>query len=469
MNNSGKKIFLASLDSKSCETQLYDIIKGLGYETIQLKESELYDLDVDRFRDPLVLFLGKRKICERKLRSALKNKKFHYLAIAKPENAQVDEEIIQVCPEFLLWPSHTDELKLRLDRLFLGLKEQIDAGTMENNLLDERFTKLNLIGSSPIFIDLLKFVLKVSRCDASVLIEGETGTGKEMVARAIHYLSQRHDFPFIPVNCGALPDNLVENELFGHDKGAYTDAQSSEPGLVHLASGGTLFLDEVEVLSSKGQVALLRFLQDHKYKPLGGQTEKKADLRIIAASNTDLELCVQKGLFRQDLLFRLNIMNLRMPPLRERTGDIDLLAHYFLKQYRVKYNQPEKFFHPSTMKQLNEFYWPGNVRELENLIHREFLLAEGPAIHIDGYSYQHTNREDGNLQNHGSGFLDIHFNQAKAQVITEFEKKFLSQLMVECKGNVTLAAKRVGKERRSLGKLLKKHGINRTGDMPHSP
>jgi DNA-binding NtrC family response regulator len=469
MNNPGKKVFLASLDSKSCEIQLHDIIEGLGYETIQLKESELYDLDVERLRDPLVLFLGKRKICEHNLRSALKYKKFPYLAIAKPENTQVDKEIIQVCPELLLWPSHTGELKLRLDRLFLGLKGQNDLKTMENNALDEDFSKLNLIGNSPIFINLLKFVRKVSHCDASVLIEGETGTGKEMVARAIHYLSQRHDFPFIPVNCGALPDSLVENELFGHDKGAYTDAQSSEPGLVNLASGGTLFLDEVEVLSNKGQIALLRFLQDHKYKPLGGHEEKRIDLRIIAASNTDLELCVKRGLFRQDLLFRLNIMNLRMPPLRERTGDIDLLAKFFLKQYRVKYNQPEKFIHPSTLKLLNEFHWPGNVRELENLIHREFLLAEGPAIHIDGSSHLYFNREEGTPQNQGSSFLDIRFNQAKARVIVEFEKKFLSQLMVECKGNVTLAAKRAGKERRSLGKLLKKHGINKAGDFSPYP
>src|SRR5258706_4658136 len=196
----------------------------------------------------------------------------------------------------------------------------------------EDFGELNLVGRSPAFLEVLELTKRFSACDATVLVQGETGTGKELVARAIHYLGARRNFPFIPVNCGALPDSLVESELFGHARGAFTDARDARRGLIAEAQGGTLFLDEIEVLTPKAQVALLRFLQDLEYRPVGGAVVHDANVRIIAASNANLGTLQSDGHFRKDLLFRLNVLSVDLPPLRERQSDVVFLAEIFLKR-----------------------------------------------------------------------------------------------------------------------------------------
>lgn len=244
----------------------------------------------------------------------------------------------------------------------------------------EYFSRCNAVGESPAFLRALQLIQKIASCDATVLIEGETGTGKELAARAIHYLGKRRDFPFIPVNCGALPDGLLENELYGHERGAFTDAKELYAGIIAQAQHGTLFLDEVECMSVRAQVVLLRFLQDHEYRPVGAKRVYHADVRIIAASNTDLQALARAGHFRQDLLFRLNVLSLRLPPLRERTGDATLLAEEFIRRFSRHYGQPMKYLHCDTVSFLNSHDWLGNIRELENLIHREFLFTEGPVI-----------------------------------------------------------------------------------------
>lgn len=315
----------------------------------------------------------------------------------------------------------------------------------------------NIIGRSPAFMEMARLILKIGECDAPVLIEGETGTGKELASRAIHYLGSRRDSPFIAVNCGAIPDTLVESELFGHHKGAFTDAKESRSGLITQAHGGTLFLDEIENLSPKGQVTLLRFLQDQHYSPLGSRTSEKADVRIITATNVDLEKLVEQGEFRQDLLFRLKILLLELPPLRARHGDAELLAQHFIRQFSAKYGKPATSLHPDTVSWMNSYAWPGNVRELENLIHREFLLAEEPQISIKCKANGAEQRKS--LDRRLAQFVNRDFNTAKATVIEDFEKKYLCNLLSLAHGNVTLAAKMAGKERRALGKLLKKHGI----------
>ena len=239
-----------------------------------------------------------------------------------------------------------------------------------------------LIGSSPAFREMLAVLEKIAGYDASVLITGETGSGKELAARAIHYLSTRRDKPFIPVNCGALPDHLIENELFGHSRGAYTDARESQVGLIAQAEGGTLFLDEVDALSAKAQVSLLRFLQDGQYRPLGSSRTLYAQVRILAASNVDLARQVEDGRFRADLHFRLNVMELPVPPLRERAGDAELLARHFIAEAACRYRLPAKELHPDTLEWLASQPWPGNVRELQNRIQREFLLADEPVLRL---------------------------------------------------------------------------------------
>lgn len=318
---------------------------------------------------------------------------------------------------------------------------------------------MNMIGNSPAFREMIRLIGKIANCDAPVLIEGETGTGKELAARAIHYLGSRNGLPFIPVNCGAIPDSLIENELFGHHKGAFTDAKEFQCGLIAQAQGGTLFLDEVDALSAKGQVTLLRFLQDQQYRPLGGKQQHSADVRIIAATNASLPTLIGDGAFRPDLLFRLKILSLELPPLRERHGDAELLAKHYLGLYSKKYGVPEKTLHPEALAWVNRYAWPGNVRELENMIHREFLLAEGPVICIACEGSQVERRKRPDRRNHE--LFDADFNSAKAKVLTDFERQFLAMVLSKTKGNVSQAAKMVGKERRALGKLLKKHGIDK--------
>ena len=330
-------------------------------------------------------------------------------------------------------------------------------------LLSQPRTDLNLIGHSSSFQKVLHLIERISRCEAPVLILGETGTGKEMAARAIHYLGNRREFPFVPVNCGAIPDNLVENELFGHVQGAFTDARDSQRGLIHQAHGGTLFLDEVDTLSSKAQVALLRFLQDQKYRALGSKTLLQGDVRIIAASNQDLHQLAEQGAFRHDLMFRLDIMDIVLPPLRERVEDLEALGKHFLGSYSKAYNQPDRDIHPETLQWMRSYHWPGNIRELENVLHRAFLLSDEKLIkitHSDRFQTQNVDIENNDCtDNIGTSNNLWNFKKAKSQMVQNFETQFLIRLMVKTHGNVSEAAKISGKERRSLGKLLKKYGI----------
>lgn len=317
-----------------------------------------------------------------------------------------------------------------------------------------------MIGQSPIFLEMLRHVEKMTRCNAPVLIEGETGTGKELVARAIHYGSARQGCPFIPVNCGAIPDALVENELFGHRRGAYTDAQFDDPGLITHARHGTLFLDEVDALSPKAQVVLLRFLQDQQYRPLGGTQALSADVRVIVASNVNLTQLAERGSFRLDLLFRLKIMYIKLPPLRERRGDAALLANHFLQACAQRFGYGDKTLHPDTLAWFDQYYWPGNIRELENLICREYLLTDSAVIRIASPQFNAVERRSG-ADRRQANLINKDFNEAKNYAIARFEQRYLSEALTKAHGNVTRAAKLAGKERRAFGKLLKKYGMDK--------
>lgn len=374
------------------------------------------------------------------------------------EQVKPDSHLVCLMNEFSSWPCSELELELRLKRIVHD-SESADYPDIDQPLLDE-LLKLNIVGHSRALVNTLRSIKKISACESPVLIEGETGTGKELAARALHYLSDRRNHPFVPVNCGALPEQLVENELFGHEKGAYTDAGSARAGLVAQASGGTLFLDEVEALSPRAQVTLLRFLQEDEYRPLGGQQSLKANVRVVAASNSPLQELVQKGDFRQDLFYRLDIMSIVLPPLRERGSDVKLLAEHFVSLYRSQYNRPDKFLHPATLAVLDQYDWPGNVRQLENTIHRAFLLSDEAAIHIMAEQLSTAGMND---QNQLSVYppISTEFNHAKARVIREFEENYLINILRESSGNITLAAKKAGKERRAFGKLLKKYSISR--------
>ena len=319
-------------------------------------------------------------------------------------------------------------------------------------------TPVGLIGESGIFLDMLKAIRKIAENDATVLISGETGSGKELAARAIHSLSKRGDKPFIPVNCGALPDLLIENELFGHCRGAYTDARDQQKGLVAQAEGGTLFLDEVDALSPKAQVSLLRFLEDGKYRLLGGSRQESADVRILAASNVNLLELVMQERFRADLHYRLNVMELDVPPLRARNGDAVLLSRHFIAEAAQRYGIAPIDLHPDTQLWLQRQPWPGNVRELQNRIQREFLMCDDSCLIIRQALPGFDRRQRTDRRQAAPG--PINFNEAKRLTLQNFEHSHLLRLMRESAGNVSRAARLAGKERRALGKLLKKHCID---------
>lgn len=316
------------------------------------------------------------------------------------------------------------------------------------------------VGQSSGFRKVHALIRRVATSDVTVLIQGETGTGKELAARAIHYLGPRGGQPFVPVNCGAIPDSLVENEFFGHARGAFTGARDNQAGLVASADGGTLFLDEVESLSLRAQVTLLRFLQDQSYRPLGGKGSVTGNVRIIAASNMDIAQLVKAGSFRQDLMYRLRIMPITLPALRERREDLPLLARYFVRRFAHRYNVDEKELHPDSLALLAAYHWPGNVRELENLIHREFLLATGPVLYITNIASTDSMSTPIEPSTTPREPILLGFQRAKAIAVAEFEKTFISQALAKSGGNVSAAARMVGKERRAFGKLLKKYDID---------
>jgi transcriptional regulator with GAF, ATPase, and Fis domain len=312
---------------------------------------------------------------------------------------------------------------------------------------------LNLVGESRPFRDVLALLQQWASVDATVLLCGETGTGKDLAARALHYLSQRKHGPFVPVNCGAIPDNILEAELFGHVKGAFTDARRDSHGVVGLAQGGTLFLDEVNSLSARGQAAILRFVQDHSYRPLGASRFEHSDVRVIAATNADLQASCRAGQFREDLLYRLNLLTVQLPPLRERLGDALLLARAFVTRFCQQYHSPLKQLDAVSAQRLQcNLPWPGNVRELEHLVHRSFLLSGNDCVDLALPASPGADR---------ARDLACSFAQAKARAIAEFERSYLSDMLAQAKGNLSLAARLAGKDRSRFGRLVKKYGLQR--------
>lgn len=299
---------------------------------------------------------------------------------------------------------------------------------------------------------------KIASVDAPVMVLGETGTGKELAVRAIHYLGERQHGPFVPINCGALPEMLVESELFGHERGAFTDAKVDSGGLIGEANGGTLFLDEIDALSLKAQAALLRFLQDGTYRRVGGARTRQADVRIIVATNANLADLVEARQFRRDLLYRLDVVTLRIPALRDREGDALELAQVFLDRLRGRYQKQHMRFHTESLVYLRQHPWPGNVRELENAVHRAFLLADDDFVRIGPAAADALEPE---LVREVELAELRCFKSAKAAAIASFEVEYLQRLLAESNGNLSQAARLAGEERSAFGKLVRKHGLAR--------
>jgi DNA-binding NtrC family response regulator len=318
-----------------------------------------------------------------------------------------------------------------------------------------------LIGNAPAFLKAVCQIPAMAKSGATVLISGETGTGKELVAHAIHYMSARAQFPFVAVNCGSLPDTLIEDELFGHERGAFTHAEVRREGLIAQAEQGTLFLDEVDTMAAKAQVDLLRVLQNRKYRVIGGNREREANVRVVAATNASPDRLLRADNFRTDLYYRLAIFSITLPPLRARKEDILPLAAHFLQKHAPDHNQ-KLMFSPNAVASLLEWDWPGNVRELESAVIRGIHLTSNDVIHEGDLGLVYPTPEPSHpatlpLTPDGSPAT---YQALKRAAIEAFEEKYLTRLMSEYAGNVSQAARAAGKERRGLGKLLKKHQLN---------
>ena len=345
--------------------------------------------------------------------------------------------------DYLLKPFDLEELSLTIEKLV-----QMQTLAMENLILKDRVATItrseNLVGQSPPMLKLFETIADVARSDATVLITGDTGTGKELVARAIHANSPRCYSPFIAVNCGAFTESLLESELFGHEKGAFTDAKYTKKGRLEMANAGTLFLDEVGDISMKMQIDLLRVLETHEFSRVGGTMPLHSDFRVIAATHQDLKESIRNRTFRQDLFYRLNVIHLEVPPLRERQEDIPLLAQHFLRRYATETGKKIDSIHPEALEAMRRYEWPGNVRELENAIERAVVVGKGRQIKPGDLPFCHA-----------TNVPEVMSNLS----LEEVERRYIAQVLISENGNITNAAKVLGINRTTLYYKIKRYGL----------
>jgi len=347
--------------------------------------------------------------------------------------------------DFVIRPYTGHELILRARRV-LGHRETM--GPSGPRATASKVEQI-VVGRSAVLLKEVEKLKRFAACDAGVLILGETGTGKEVFAQAVHYASARAARPMVAVNCGAVPPDLMEAELFGHVKGAYTNAHMSRTGLVSEAEHGTLFLDDVDCLPLTAQAKLLRFLQEREYRVVGSNKVQHADVRVVAASNRDLATMARQGAFREDLFYRLNVLTLALPPLREHKEDIVVLAQHFLCHFGQRNLQPPVQLSPAALLKLLGHDWPGNVRELGHVLERAALLSAKGLIAPGDIDLPQAKPED----------VTEEFQAMKARVVQSFERSYIENVLVRTGGNVTEAARVAGKNRRALFELIRKHDI----------
>jgi DNA-binding NtrC family response regulator len=337
----------------------------------------------------------------------------------------------------------------------------------ENQQLQQRIrrqeTFQNFVGTSTPMQKLYDTLQMVSRTDVTVLITGESGTGKNLAARAIHALSSRAGFPYVHVNCPTVPENILESELFGYKKGAFTHATQDKKGLFEEADSGTICLDEIGDIPLSVQTKLLQVLEDKQIKPLGQTKSVQVNVRLIASTNRDLKARLASREFREDLYYRLNVVNLHMPTLRDRREDVPLLVHHFLGRFAAEFNLPLKIVSPDLMRRLIEHRWEGNVRELANLIQRAVVMSSGETIHPEDIGWLQPSAPSSSSENQ---LFSLPYHEAKQQVLEQFTVPYLHHALNQMEGNVTRAAQICGLERQSFQQIMKKFGVRPTGEKP---
>lgn len=362
--------------------------------------------------------------------------------------------------DYIKKPFDNHELRQLTRRaLSYGAAAESEGDTLE---------KVRMIGSSPAIKEIQDIVRRTAKSDSTVLVEGESGSGKELIAALLHVQSHRREGPFIPVNCGGFSETLLESELFGHIRGAFTGAVADKKGLLELANGGTFFLDEIGETSLSTQVRLLRVLETKTFIPVGGETPRRTDVRFVAATNRDLGGMVRAGTFREDLYYRLNVIPIHMPPLRERRDDIPLLAGYFLSQYARKFNRRLTRYDQAAMDAILSYDWPGNIRELQNAVQRAVSLADGEIVTFrDVFPAWTVSRAGGGVARPGEGddrllppFEDSGFDLEKT--LADIEADYIREALKRCDNNLTQAAERLGITFRSLRYKVQKLKLEKT-------
>jgi two-component system response regulator AtoC len=352
--------------------------------------------------------------------------------------------------DYITKPYKLDELEVLIKKAFEYRSLKIKSELLEKELVKKELPEL--VFSSEEMKKIIDLVKKIAPTDSPVLIQGESGTGKEVIAKTIWYHSKRKGLPFFGLNCATFSENLIESELFGHERGAFTSAYQTKLGIVEVANKGTLFLDEIGEMPVSLQAKLLRFLDSGEFRRVGGTKNLKSDVRIIAATNRDLSELVRKGEFRQDLFYRLNVINIYLPPLRDRRDDIPTLAEYFLRKFSMKLSKSLKGFTQDAMEALLIYDWPGNVRELENVIERAVILSEGEEITRDLLSLPATDNKKYKVQTPGETSENVYD-------LNEMERLHILRVLQEVRGNRSVASKLLGIDRKTLYLKLKKYGI----------
>lgn len=346
--------------------------------------------------------------------------------------------------DYLLKPFKPGQLSLTMERILDQKKQAVENKYLQGHLeKSPRFD--NIIGQSKPMEKIFGLIPEIAQSDSSVLVTGETGTGKELVAKAIHAKSPRSGRPFVALNCGAMPDTLLESELFGHSKGAFTGAVHTKKGFLEVASGGTLFLDEIGEISSRMQVDFLRVLEEKKITSVGATSPIEVDFRLVSATRQDLESKISKGNFRKDFYYRINIIQIHIPPLRERKEDIPLLAEHFLERYSHETNKKVDRIKPAVMRELKRYDWPGNVRELENCIERAVVLSRSRTLGPDDFSFLPSFRDP------GQGGMSL----------KEMQNKYILKVLEGQDWNITRAAKILDINRVTLHKMIKRENLKR--------
>jgi DNA-binding NtrC family response regulator len=362
--------------------------------------------------------------------------------------------------DYIPKPFTATQLRILIGRAAQQVKLVRDNASLRDQL-KRHYSFENIIGTSESIQKVFSVVSRVAPTDASVFISGESGTGKELIARAIHTHSRRSGRAFMAINCAALPDHLLESELFGHERGSFTGADQLRRGLLEVASGGTFFLDEISEMSMELQAKMLRVIQERRIRRVGGEAEIPIDVRWVSATNRDPDQAVRDGNLRQDLLYRLNVVPVKLPPLRHRREDIPTLAQHFLRRYAQEYERQNLRFAGDSLRVLTDYEWPGNVRELQNVVERVVSLClPDQEIHPEDLPEELTMRRAANGRSVPAYSAELPFHDAKSDAITVFEKEYLSDLLRRHNGNISQAARTAGIDRKTIHRMLTKYEIS---------